>query len=81
MAAAIDCADAGAAVTLYEGRTRLGGATFSFRRNGLWFDNGQHVSLRCCTSYTASCAGSAAPSSDLQPRLRVPVLREGGGPA
>ena len=64
LAAAIDCADAGAAVTLYEGRTRLGGATFSFERNGLWLDNGQHVSLRCCTSYLGVPArGSAAPSS------------------
>ena len=38
-------------VTLYEARQRLGGATFSFERNGLWLDNGQHVVLRCCTAY------------------------------
>ena len=35
LAAAIECADGGAAVTLYEARSRLGGATFSFERNGL----------------------------------------------
>jgi len=35
LAAAIACADRGAEVTLYEGRSRLGGATFSFERNGL----------------------------------------------
>ena len=32
--AALDCADAGAEVTLLEGRPRLGGATFSFERDG-----------------------------------------------
>ena len=36
LAAALECADAGAAVTLYEGRTRLGGATFSVERDGRW---------------------------------------------
>ena len=51
LAAAIECAEAGAAVTLYEARSRLGGATFSFERNGLELDNGQHVALRCCTAY------------------------------
>ena len=82
LAAAIDCADAGAAVTLYEGRTRLGGATFSFRRNGLWLDNGQHVSLRCCTSYTAFLRRiGSAELLTYQSRLRVPVLREGRRPA
>ena len=51
LAAAIACADGGAEVTLYEARSRLGGATFSFERNGLELDNGQHVALRCCTAY------------------------------
>ncbi len=60
LAAAIDCADGGAAVTLYEARSRLGGATFSFERNGLWLDNGQHVALRCCTPTSASCGGSGS---------------------
>lgn len=51
--AALRCADAGASVTLYEARPRLGGLTCSFRRGGLWVDNGQHVFLRCCTAYRA----------------------------
>ena len=34
IAAALECADAGAEVTLLEGRPRLGGATFSIRRDG-----------------------------------------------
>ena len=52
-AAALTCADGGARVTLLEARQRLGGATFSFQRDGLWLDNGQHVHLRCCTAYRA----------------------------
>ena len=34
LAAALGCADGGARVTLLEGRPRLGGATWSFERNG-----------------------------------------------
>jgi hydroxysqualene dehydroxylase len=78
LAAAIELADAGAAVTLYEGRSRLGGATFSFERNGLWLDNGQHVSLRCCTAYLDFLRRLGVDHLlPLQPRLDVPVLREG----
>ena len=51
LAAAIECAQSGASVTLYEARPRLGGETVSFERNGLWLDNGQHVALRCCSAY------------------------------
>jgi len=84
LSAAIACADAGNKVTLFEGRSRLGGATWSFERNGLAFDNGQHVFLRCCGAYrrflerlgTADCVL-------LQRRLAIPVLRpdpRGGEP-
>lgn len=51
IAAAMRLADAGVEVTLVESRARLGGLTNSFRRHGLWVDNGQHVFLGCCTSY------------------------------
>ncbi len=82
LAAAIECADAGAAVTLYESRSRLGGATFSFERNGLWLDNGQHVALRCCTAYLAFLRRLGVDHLlPLQRRLHVPVLREGKRPA
>ncbi|NKQ53753.1 NAD(P)-binding protein [Amycolatopsis sp. K13G38] len=49
--AALRCADAGMDVTLLEARNHLGGLTHSFRRGALDVDNGQHVFLRCCTSY------------------------------
>ena len=48
---ALGLADHGCEVTLVEGRSKLGGLTHSFDRDGRWVDNGQHVFLRCCTSY------------------------------
>ncbi len=56
IAAALDCAAAGASVTLVEVRRRLGGAAYSFEREGLQMDNGQHVFLRCCGAYRALLA-------------------------
>ncbi len=38
-------------MTLVEVRRRLGGAAYSFERDGLSIDNGQHVFLRCCAAY------------------------------
>ena len=79
MAAALACADAGAEVTLVERRRRLGGETWSFRHNGLWFDNGQHVFLRCCTAYRAFLDRlGVADRVRLQSRLDVPVIAPGG---
>jgi squalene-associated FAD-dependent desaturase len=79
MAAALACADAGAEVTLVERRRRLGGATWSFRHNGLWFDNGQHVFLRCCTAYRAFLDRLGVEDRvRLQSRLDVPVIARGG---
>jgi squalene-associated FAD-dependent desaturase len=76
--AALDCAGAGAEVTLVEVRRRLGGAAYSFEREGLHMDNGQHVFLRCCTAYRALLArlGSERLVS-VQPRLQIPVLKPG----
>lgn len=82
LAAALECARAGARVTLLEARPRLGGETFSFERNGLWLDNGQHVALRCCSAYLAFLERLGVRHLlPLQPALRVPVLREGARPA
>jgi squalene-associated FAD-dependent desaturase len=82
LAAAIECADRGADVTLYEARSRLGGATFSFHRNGLELDNGQHVALRCCTAYLDFLRRLGVDGLlPLQRRLHVPILREGQRPA
>jgi hydroxysqualene dehydroxylase len=77
--AALDCAERGAEVTLLEVRPRLGGAAYSFERGGLWLDNGQHVFLRCCTSYIALLErlGSSG-RVRIQSRLEIPVLSPGG---
>ncbi|WP_432093546.1 hydroxysqualene dehydroxylase HpnE [Streptomyces sp. bgisy100] len=84
--AALQLADAGMRVTLVEGRPRLGGLAFSFRREGaageLTVDNGQHVYLRCCTAYRwflDRIEGSRL--APLQDRLDVPVLDAGTGGA
>src|SRR5262249_45416537 len=45
---ALDLADAGDDVVMLERRRHLGGLTWSFRRGGLWFDNGQHAFLPPC---------------------------------
>src|SRR5262245_30691794 len=79
IAAALECADAGATVTLLEARPRLGGATFSIERDGLWLDNGQHVFLRCCTAYRRFVERIGAEDEVvLQPHLEIPVLTPGG---
>ncbi|HEX7094855.1 MAG TPA: FAD-dependent oxidoreductase, partial [Acidimicrobiales bacterium] len=77
--AALDAADGGARVVLFERRRHLGGATWSFRRNGAWFDNGQHVFLRCCTEYRALLSRLGVDDQvQLQPRMDVPVLSPDG---
>ncbi|MFE0136017.1 hydroxysqualene dehydroxylase HpnE [Streptomyces sp. NPDC059037] len=73
--AALSLADAGLRVTLLEGRPRLGGLAFSFKRGDLTVDNGQHVYLRCCTAYRWFLDRVEGTSlAPLQERLDVPVL-------
>ncbi|MFH8725035.1 hydroxysqualene dehydroxylase HpnE [Streptomyces termitum] len=73
--AALQLADAGVGVTLLEGRPRLGGLAFSFRRGDLDVDNGQHVYLRCCTAYRWFLDRiDGARLAPVQDRLDVPVL-------
>ncbi|WP_435246857.1 hydroxysqualene dehydroxylase HpnE [Streptomyces sp. NRRL F-5630] len=73
--AALGLADAGVRVSLLEGRPRLGGLAFSFRRGDLTVDNGQHVYLRCCTAYQQFLHRiDAAHLAPVQDRLDVPVL-------
>lgn len=75
---ALRLADAGLDVTLLEGRPRLGGLAFSFRRGDLSVDNGQHVYLRCCTGYRWFLDRiEGAHLAPLQDRLDVPVLDVG----
>jgi squalene-associated FAD-dependent desaturase len=79
IASALAAADAGAKVTLLEARPRLGGATFSFQRDGLELDNGQHVYLRCCTAYQSLLSRLGVRElAPVQRRLSVPVLAPGG---
>ncbi|MEU7026125.1 hydroxysqualene dehydroxylase HpnE [Streptomyces sp. NPDC046275] len=75
---ALQLAEAGLHVTLLEGRPRLGGLAFSFRRGELTVDNGQHVYLRCCTGYRWFLERvGGAHLAPVQRRLDVPVLDVG----
>jgi squalene-associated FAD-dependent desaturase len=77
--AAIALREAGIGVTLLEARPRLGGATTSFSRGDLTIDTGQHVFLRCCTSYAELLAQlGVAGSVTMQDRFDVTVLSPGG---
>lgn len=79
ISAALRFADCGRSVTLLEGRPRLGGAAFSFRRGELAVDNGQHVFLRCCEAYRWLLRRiGATERTYLQPRLDIPVLDPSG---
>jgi squalene-associated FAD-dependent desaturase len=79
IAAAIEAREAGLEVTLLEARPRLGGATTSFSRDGLTVDTGQHVFLRCCTSYRDLLARLGVTGSvTMQDRFDVTVLSPGG---
>jgi squalene-associated FAD-dependent desaturase len=81
ISAALDCADAGAEVTLVEVRRRLGGAAYSFERDGLQMDNGQHVFLRCCAAYRGLLGRLGSTHLvTIQPRLDIPVLKPGAAP-
>ncbi|HEY1778586.1 MAG TPA: hydroxysqualene dehydroxylase HpnE [Solirubrobacteraceae bacterium] len=76
--AALDCAAAGAAVTLVEVRPRLGGAAYSIERDELSLDNGQHVFLRCCSAYRTLLAKLGSEELvEVQPQLEIPVLAPG----
>ena len=77
--AALDCARSGAEVTLLEARGRLGGAAYSFVRDELTVDNGQHVFLRCCDAYRTLLEQlEATDLVTLQPRLELAVLAPDG---
>jgi hydroxysqualene dehydroxylase len=79
LAAACRLAEADLKVTVLEARARLGGATFSFRRDGLVVDNGQHVLLRCYTEYLDFLRRlGVAGRVHIQRRFHVPVLGADG---
>ena len=57
LAAAVALADRGLAITVFEGRPRLGGRASSFHdpTTGEPVDNCQHVSMTCCTNLADFC--------------------------
>ncbi len=76
---AIQLRDAGLGVTLLESRPRLGGAATSYARAGMMIDNGQHVFLRCCTSYQELLSRlNMTDSVAIQDRFDVTVLGTDG---
>lgn len=78
--AALALADRGFDVTLLESRSRLGGAAYSFERDGLTADTGQHVLLRCYEQYRALLDRvGMATHARLQERMDIPVLDADGG--
>ncbi|WP_243725659.1 hydroxysqualene dehydroxylase HpnE [Actinomadura rubrisoli] len=82
ISAAIALQESDVQVTLVEARPWLGGATHSFHRDGLSVDNGQHVSLRCCTAYQGLLRRLRTDRFvDVQDRFDVTVLRPGAAPA
>jgi squalene-associated FAD-dependent desaturase len=85
LAAALDLADAGHAVTVYEARPTLGGAVQTLpEREGDPEpppDNGQHIGLGCFTEYLRFLERIGEGGSFLRTRLELPVLDEGGGVA
>lgn len=77
--AALRCRDAGLSVTLLEARPRLGGATCSFRRDGMPVDTGQHVVLRCYSAYRDLLRRLDVSNGVLfQHRLHIPITTPGG---
>ena len=55
LTAALDLAEAGRAVSLFERRPFAGGKAYSFTdpAHGVTLDNGQHITMRCCTAFQA----------------------------
>lgn len=77
LAAALDLAEAGHGVLLLERRPYAGGKAFSFQdpRTAALLDNGQHITMRCCTAlHSLLERAGAAGLVRYQPALRVPVL-------
>ena len=78
LAAALECSDRGAHVTLLERQRRLGGLTWSFERAGITMDNGQHVFLQCCDAYIRFLDRIGSSGDVVGPRpLDVPVVAPG----
>ena len=55
LSAALDLVEAGKRVVLFERRPFVGGKAYSFRdpNHDVVLDNGQHITMRCCTAFQA----------------------------
>src|SRR5256886_14444331 len=82
LAAALELADAGHDVTLYEARPTLGGKVQTLPpREGDPSpppDNGQHIALGCFTAYLSFLERIGEGGSVLRQRLALPVIAEDG---
>lgn len=77
---ACELADLGFQVSLLEKRPFLGGRTFSYyeKEAGVDIDNGQHVFMKCCSSYIALLKKlDVWEKTSVQSDLRVPVINNG----
>lgn len=77
LTAALDLAEAGRRVVLIERRPYAGGKAFSFTdpRGGAELDNGQHITMRCCTALEALLERIGLHGfAEYQDGLRVPVF-------
>jgi squalene-associated FAD-dependent desaturase len=82
ISAAVGLVDRGWRVTLVESRPRLGGAAYSFERDGMVTDTGVHVVLRCYQDYFGLLTRmGAADLVPVQQRMSIPVLRPGAAPS
>ena len=84
LAAALELAERRVPVLLFERRPFVGGKAFSFTdpEHGVTLDNGQHITMRCCTEFDAflhriGLSGIVR----YQRALRVRVLDPGRGAA
>jgi uncharacterized protein with NAD-binding domain and iron-sulfur cluster len=79
LAAAVDLADAGIAVEIFERSRLLGGRATSFVVGGREVDNGQHVFLACCTEFVDLVTRlGLADQLFLQPRFEALMIARGG---
>ena len=82
LSAALELKRAGAHVEVFERMRMPGGKATSFIVDGVEVDNGQHVTLGCCTELSAFIDElGMAHVLRMQPRFEVMVLARGSAPA
>lgn len=82
LSAAVELKRAGAHVEVFERMRMPGGKATSFVVDGVEVDNGQHVTLACCTELSAFIDDlGMGDVLHMQPRFEVTVLARGGAPS